>query len=87
MPITKSAKKALRQSKRRRIKNVQKKKKLKETLKKIEKLTSEKKIKEAKQLLPYVYKLLDKAAKTGLIKENTAARKKSRVTKLISRAQ
>jgi len=87
MPITKSAKKALRQSKRRRIRNVQKKKKLKETLKKIEKLTSEKKIKEARQLLPQVYKLLDKAAKTGLIKENTAARKKSRVTKLISRAQ
>jgi len=35
--------------------------------------------------LPQVYKLLDKAAKTGLIKKNTADKKKSRITKLISK--
>lgn len=87
MPITKSAKKALRQSERRRARNIQKKRALRETLKKMEKLTSEKKIKEAKLLLPHIYKLLDKAAKTGLMKENTAARKKSRVTKLINRVE
>ena len=87
MPITKSAKKALRQSERRRTRNIQKKRALRETLKKIKKLTSEKKIKEAKLLLPHVYKLLDKAAKTGLIKKNTASRKKSRITRLLAKSQ
>jgi len=82
-PITKSAKKALRQSKKRRGRNIQKKKIIKELLKEIKNLVSEKKVEEAKKLLPQVYKLLDKAAKTGLIKKNTVARKKSRVTKLI----
>ena len=83
MPITKSAKKALRQSLRRRAKNIQKKAKIKKFLKEVKILVSQKKQEEAKKLLPQVYKLLDKAAKTGLIKKNTAARKKSRITKLI----
>ncbi len=86
MPITKSAKKAFRQSETRKTRNVQKKKKIKKTLKKIRGLLDEKKVKEAKSILPQIYKLLDKAAKTGLIKKNTAARKKSRITKLISRS-
>ena len=85
MPIIKSAKKALRQSETRKARNVQKKKKIKKTFKKIRKFLDEKKVKEAKSILPQIYKLLDKAAKTGLIKKNTAARKKSRVTKLVNR--
>ena len=85
-PITKSAKKALRQSLKRRARNLQKKNKLKNFIKQVKNLVSQKKVKEAKALLPQVYKLLDKAAKTGLIKKNAAARKKSRITKLISRA-
>ena len=87
MIITKSAKKALRQSKRRRVRNIQKKKKIRKILKEIKKLVTEKKIKEAQALLPQAYKLLDKAAKIGLIKENTVARKKSRITKLVSRTK
>lgn len=85
MPITKSAKKALRQSLRRRARNIQKKKKIKNLLKEVRSLILEKKIEEAKKLLPQVYKLLDKAAKTGLIKKNTAARKKSKIAKAIIR--
>ncbi len=85
MPITKSAKKALRQSLRRRVRNLQKKQKIKNLLKEVKNLISEKKSEEAKKLLPQVYKLLDKAAKTGLIKKNTASRKKSRITKLINK--
>ncbi|MDI6592095.1 MAG: 30S ribosomal protein S20 [Patescibacteria group bacterium] len=85
MPIKKSAKKALRQSLKRRARNIEKKKKIKSLLRKIKKLVGEKKIEEAKNLLPQFYKLLDKAAKTGLMKKNTAARKKSRITKLISK--
>lgn len=87
MPITKSAKKALRQSKKRRARNIQNKTTIKKLLKEIKKLVLEKKIEEAKKLLPQVYKLLDKAAKTGLIKKNTVARKKSRITKLINKSQ
>ncbi len=105
MPITKSAKKALRQSLKRKVKNLQKKDKIKNLIKQVRSLVSQKKVKEdkssfpaslsrdessaieeAKKLLPEIYKALDKATKTGVIKKNTAARKKSRITKLISRA-
>jgi small subunit ribosomal protein S20 len=85
MPITKAAKKALRQEKTRKAKNAQKKRKLKDLLKKIKILISEKKLAEAEKLLPQIYKSLDKAAKTGLIKKNTASRKKSRTVKMISK--
>ena len=83
-PVTKSAKKALRQSLKRRARNLQKKKKIKDLLKEVRNLIFQKKVEEAKKLLPQIYKLLDKAAKTGLIKKNAASRKKSRITKLIS---
>lgn len=86
MPIKKSAKKALRQSKKRRAQNLRKKKKIKDLTKEIRNLISQKKIKEAKALLPQIYKILDKAAKVGTIKKNTASRKKSRITKLVNTA-
>lgn len=85
MPITKSAKKALRQNTKRRIRNLQKKQKIKSLIKEARILVSQNKIKEAKSLLPKVYKALGKAAKTGVIKKNTAARKKSRITILINK--
>ena len=84
MPITKSAKKALRQSLKRKVRNLSYKKKIKKLLKEVKSLVSKEKIKEAKVLLPQVYKIIDKAAKKGVIKENTASRKKSRITKLIN---
>lgn len=87
MPIIKSAKKALRQNKRRAKRNIQKKKKLKGLIKEVKNLISQNKVKEAKKLLPEIYKNLDKAAKTGVIKKNTASRKKSRVTKLVNKTQ
>ncbi len=85
MPIIKSAKKALRQNIKRRTQNIQKKRKLKSILKEVRDLAFQKKIEQAKKLLPQVYKTLDKAAKTNLIKKNTASRKKSRITKLINK--
>ncbi|MFH1180856.1 MAG: 30S ribosomal protein S20 [bacterium] len=87
MPITKSAKKALRQSKRRRTKNIKAKNKVKSILKETRSLLSQKKAEEAKKLLSEVYKALDKAAKTGVIKKNTANRKKSRIAKAIAKSQ
>ena len=83
MPITKSAKKSLRQNKRRAIRNVKRKRKIKDLMKEVKKLISQNKAKEAEKLLPEIYKSLDKAAKTKVIKKNTASRKKSRITKAI----
>lgn len=84
MPITKSAKKALRQSLKRRKRNLAYKKKIKKLIKEVRKLVLEKKIEEAKNLLPQVYKAIDKAAKVGVIKKNTASRKKGGISKLIN---
>lgn len=85
MPITKSAKKALRQNKTRRERNLRRLDVLRDTLKKIKKLVTENKKEEAIKLLPLAYQAIDKATKTGVIKKNTAARKKSRITKLIAK--
>lgn len=85
MPITKSAKKALRQNKRRRQRNLRQLSILKDTIKKIKNLVNGNKKEEALRLLPIVCKVIDKAAKNGIIKKNNAARKKSRLTRLISK--
>ncbi len=85
MPITKSAKKALRQSKRRRQKNLRQLKAMKDIIKNIRKLALENKKAEVEKLLPQAYKAIDKAAKNGIIKKNNADRKKSRLTRLINK--
>lgn len=86
MPITQSAKKALRGSKRKRVFNVRRKEAASDFIKKIRKLVAEKKVAEAKAILPSVYQAIDKAAKIGYIKKNNASRKKSRISALIKKA-
>ncbi|MDO8424707.1 MAG: 30S ribosomal protein S20 [bacterium] len=85
MAITKSAKKAFRQSQRRRVGNSEVKEKIKNLLKEMQSLIAEKKIEEVKKNLSQIYKALDKATKVGVIKKNAASRKKSRLAKLISK--
>ena len=87
MPITTSAKKALRGSARKRNFNLNKKELINKAIKKVKKLVSEKKLKEAKDFMPEVQKILDKSVKTGLLKANTASRKKSRISAMISKAK
>jgi len=87
MAITKSAKKALRQSKRRNTRNVEKKDALKKLVKQVRLLISQKKFDEAQKLLPQVFKALDKTAKVGIIKKNTASRKKSRISRALNKKQ
>lgn len=58
---------------------------MRDITKKIKKLSLEKKTSEAAKLLPDFYRALDKAAKRGVIKKNTAARKKSRVTVAVNK--
>ena len=82
MPITKSAKKALRGSIKKKAGNDRRRKVMKEIIKKVEKLVREKKPKDAKKLLPEAYSLIDKARKGGIIKLNNASRKKSRLSRI-----
>ncbi|MBI2064213.1 MAG: 30S ribosomal protein S20 [Candidatus Yanofskybacteria bacterium] len=83
MPKIRSAKKALRQSKKRRVGNVKKANTYRTAVKNFKKLAAEGKKDEAKKYLPKVYKALDKAAKTGVIKPNKASRLKSASAKLL----
>ena len=85
MPILKGAKKALRASVHKKAYNNTKRATLKDITKKIKRLSAQGKGKEAKALLSTAYQALDKAAKTGVIKKNTASRKKSRLAALIKK--
>jgi len=83
MPITSSAKKALRAGDRKRVYNLRRKSTMQDAIKTIKKLVVEKNTKEAEKALPLAFKAIDKAAKTGFIKKNNADRKKSRLAVLI----
>lgn len=85
MPITSSAKKAHSASLKKRVFNMRRTRALKESVKEVKKLVAEGKAKEAEGKLSEAYKAIDKAAKRGVIKKNTADRKKSRLTKLVSK--
>lgn len=85
MALTKSAKKAFRQSVKRGVRNLASKNKIKNLIKEVKSLVFQKKVEEAKKLLPTIYKFLDKAAKIGVLKKNTASRKKSRIAKLLNK--
>lgn len=87
MPIIKSAKKALRGSKKKHLFNLRKKEQVSKAVKQLKKLVAEKKTKEAEKMFPQVQKILDKATKTGLLKKNTASRKKSRLSAMVKRSK
>jgi small subunit ribosomal protein S20 len=80
MPITKGAEKANRQSKKKHIFNIRRKSVMSDVVKDVNKAVIAGDAKKAKELLPKAYQAIDKAAKRGVIKDNTAARKKSRLT-------
>ncbi len=82
MPITQSAKKAVRGSLRKKAFNDQRKRAMKEIIKKIEKIAKTDKT-EAKKMLSTAFQAIDKSAQKGVIKKNNAARKKSRLSKLV----
>ena len=75
MPVTKSAKKALRRDRRRATINKRIKEKIKEVLKRVRKSPTKKNLQEASSVL-------DKAAKKKVIHKNKASRLKSRLAKL-----
>ncbi len=85
MAITSSAKKAHRASLKKRVFNVRRKRVLLDTTK-----TARKAIvaggKLTAESLSKAYQAIDKAAKRGIIKKNTAARKKSRLARALAAA-
>lgn len=80
MPITKSAKKALRQNIKRRLQNLKIKNQIREIIKRFRSLVLQKKVQEAKSLYPQLSKVVDKAVKKNVIKKNKASRIKSRLS-------
>lgn len=85
MPITKGAHKAHRSSLRKHVFNVRRKTDMNDTIKKVRKMVASGDAKSAAEMLPKAYKIIDKAAKRGVIKDNTAARKKSRLSAAIKK--
>lgn len=84
MPITQSAKKALRQNKRRRARNLAQMKAVKDTVKQYKRLLGSNREK-ATAFLSTLYKRVDKLAKSGYIKRNRAARMKSRMARKLGK--
>lgn len=85
MAITSSAKKAHRASLKKRVFNTRRAKALRETTKDVLQNVQKKNVPDAEKNLPAAYKAIDKAAKRGIIKKNTASRKKSRLARAIAR--
>ena len=82
MAITSSAKKAVRVSKRKKVLNDRRTRTMKDAIKKIEKAVKAGNKDDAAKLLSAAFAAVDKAAKRGVIKKNTASRKKSRLARI-----
>ncbi len=80
MPNIKSAKKRVRISEERRKRNKGIKTQIKNITRKIK---EEKDSKKAEELLKDAYSIVDKAVKKGVLHKNTAARRKSKFTRLV----
>lgn len=85
MPNLQNAKKALRVSARKRVMNDKRRKALKETVKSVN-ATKGSDQKTSAASLAKAYQAIDKAAKRGIIKKNTASRKKSRIAQALKKA-
>ncbi len=77
MPITRSAKEAIRNSSRKRVFNDRRRKALKD-------LTKEAKTSPSQENLNKAYQAIDKAVKRGVIKANAGARKKAQVARALA---
>lgn len=86
MPNIKAAKKSVRADARKREFNDRKRRLMRENIKAFRKLVDAKKFDEAQTLLATVYKMIDKAAKGGILKKNTASRKKSVLARFLARS-
>jgi len=87
MPITSSAKKALKQSRKKKARNDNFRKIYKESRKALEKAIKLKEFSNSDVLLNTLYSSIDKLLKKNIIHKNNAARKKSKFAKLLKDAK
>lgn len=83
MANTKSAKKAIRVSERKRVINLRKKREYREAKKAVVKAVLAKDKSLAQSSLSLAYKAIDKAAKGNVLHKNTAARYKAQLAKML----
>ena len=84
MPQRKTSAKELRKTFSRRLHNLDIRTDLRKTIKKLLAVVEAKKKAEAQADLRIVFKKLDKAAKRNVLNKNTAARRKSRYSRLVA---
>ncbi|MBX9765155.1 30S ribosomal protein S20 [Patescibacteria group bacterium] len=85
MAITKGAKKAHRASERKRVFNLRRKRAMAESLKGARGAAGKDRAAQS-EALKTAYRAIDKALKRGVIKKNTAARKKARLSALLKKS-
>ncbi|HOF44667.1 MAG TPA: 30S ribosomal protein S20 [Candidatus Pacearchaeota archaeon] len=85
MPVTKTTKRRPKQNERKRAINKKRTLEMRKLIKEANTLIAAKDTEAVEKMLPQIYKAIDKAAKKGVIKKNTAARKKSRMMKKIKK--
>ena len=81
---TQHSQKALKSAQKKTLRNLRKERAIKNLGKKIVKLTSKGEKEEAKKTLAQFYKSVDKVVKNHLISKNTAARMKSKISRIIT---
>ncbi len=87
MPNIKSAKKRVRQTKKKNLRNIARKSAIKTAIKDMKDALESKDIVQAKELLKDIDAKLARAKSKGVIHPNTAARKMSRLAKRVSAAE
>lgn len=85
MPQRPAAKKSVRQNEKRRKRNSAVKSRLTTEIRKFERALEREDVEEAQDKLDLVTKLLHQAAKKGVMHENTAARRQSKLQKELNR--
>lgn len=85
MPVTKTTKRRPKQNERKRAINKKRTLAMRRLIKEANVLIAAKDTEAVEKMMPQIYKAIDKAAKKGVIKKNTAARKKSRMKKKIKK--
>jgi len=86
LPVTKSAKKQMRVSERKRVRNQPVRSQCKTSITKAERLIFLGELEEAKKAVVAAISTLDKAAEKGVIHANNAARRKARLMKKLNEA-
>ena len=84
MPLIKSAKKQMRQSLKHRVRNYRVRTDLKLVIKEVMEVARHDKKEDAQKAVQKAYKIIDTAAKKGIIHANNADRKKSHMARLIA---